>query len=476
MTSRRWVLGAALTALLVRLLGLLRPVRADEAGFTLVARAWDAMPGSVYGPYFVDRPPSLIALFGLTDAVGGPLFIRVLGAVAGAALVLLAAWVARLVSSPPVPVALVAAALVTTPVIDAVAVKGELLALPLVLAAIGLALRADSARWALAAGLLAGLPLGFKQNLVGGVVFVLLLLLLRRPRLLPVALVGAVLPVLATIGWALAAGVRLHTLWPTPSTASAPMPRPCSAGAPDRPCCACCSCSSSSWSVAPGCARDVLRGLGEQWRGDRALTVAIVAMLAVDVASLLAGGSFWRDYLFPLAARRPAVARPRSEPWPAAGSRPRRRLLAGLPGRLGRLQPGRPAGVRRARHRRRRGRGRRSRRHPRGLRRPGRPPARERARLAVRLPVVPAHAHPRPGPHRARRRARRTRRPHLDRRVGRVRHLGRAPARACRPRSSSATSSTATAAATGRSGCCAGSRATYRPRTATADARFRSAL
>ena len=47
-------------------------------------------------------------------------------------------------------------------------------------------------------------------------------------------------------------------------------------------------------------------------------------------------------------------------------------------------------------------RGGRARRHPRRLRRPRRPPARQRAALAVRASVEPADAHPRPGPRRAR--------------------------------------------------------------------------
>ena len=80
LVDSRWtVTVAAAAAFLLRLPGLTRPVRADEAGFVLVARTWDPMPDSVYGAYFVDRPPLLIALFKVSDAIGGPLFIRVAG-------------------------------------------------------------------------------------------------------------------------------------------------------------------------------------------------------------------------------------------------------------------------------------------------------------------------------------------------------------------------------------------------------------
>src|SRR5262249_59731047 len=85
--------------------------------------------------------PQLIAVFKAGDAIGGPLGIRVLGAVACAALVLVAAWLARLVADERTGrwTAVAAAALVTTPAIDLVAVKGEVLALPMLVAAAGLA-------------------------------------------------------------------------------------------------------------------------------------------------------------------------------------------------------------------------------------------------------------------------------------------------------------------------------------------------
>ena len=68
----RWTVPiAAVAAFLLRLPGLTRPIRADEAGFTLVGQAWDPRADSVYGPYFVDRPPLLIELYrGLRRARG----------------------------------------------------------------------------------------------------------------------------------------------------------------------------------------------------------------------------------------------------------------------------------------------------------------------------------------------------------------------------------------------------------------------
>ena len=66
---------AAAVAASVRLLLLTVPLSPDEAGFLLVAQQWH--PGtSLYGDYWVDRPPGLIALFGLAP---GPTGLRLLG-------------------------------------------------------------------------------------------------------------------------------------------------------------------------------------------------------------------------------------------------------------------------------------------------------------------------------------------------------------------------------------------------------------
>jgi hypothetical protein len=314
--SRRTVAVAAAVAGLVRLAGLTRPVRADEAGFVLVARSWHPEAGSVFGTYFVDRPPSLIAVYKLADAVGGPLAIRVVGAVACAALVLLAAWLGRLVADERAGrwTAVAAAALVTTPVMDLVAVKGEVLALPFLVAAAALAVVAVRGRsgWpAFPAGLLAACAVGLKQNLAGGAVFTGVLMVASAlagrlggrdlARLAGVALAGFAVPVLATTGWALAAGVRLHTLWYAVYGFRADASAVLGAGpseAPGRRALVLLLIFGITGIAAAIAA--YLGRLPDHWRRDAPLTAAVVAMIAFDVVALALGGSFWQDYAFGL--------------------------------------------------------------------------------------------------------------------------------------------------------------------------------
>jgi hypothetical protein len=195
-----------------------------------------------------------------------------------------------------------------------VAVKGEVLALPFLVAAAGLALVAvrDRAAWpAFAAGLLAAVPLGLKQNLAGAAVFTAVLFVSATlagrlddrglVRLAGAAVAGFALPVLATIGWAVAAGVRLHTLW----YAVYGFRADASAVLGDGP------------GEAPGRRALILllilgvTGIGiviaaylarlpGHWRHDAPLTAAVVAMIAFDAVSLALGGSFWQDYAFGL--------------------------------------------------------------------------------------------------------------------------------------------------------------------------------
>lgn len=325
-------MAAALAAGVARLPGALWPVRPDEAGFTLVARSWDPRPGSVYGGYWVDRPPLLIAVVREADALGGPLFLRLVAAGGCVALVLLAAGFARELARAvgasddraaraPAVTAVGTAALTSNAMIDLVAAKGEILALPYLVAACWLALRAvvrRSGPLAFAAGLAGAVALGLKQNLVGGLVFAGLLLLgeLVRPSLrrggrllsrgelarLGLALVaGAALPVIATVRWALAAGVRLPVLWyavygfrsdATRIIWSQP------AAAPER---------RAKELVAIFVATGLVLLVG--WFVTRirrlaqaapSLTLAAGGVLVLDLLGVAMGGSYWRPYLFEL--------------------------------------------------------------------------------------------------------------------------------------------------------------------------------
>ncbi len=230
---------AALVAAAARLPATAAPLGPDESGYTLVARAWAPEPESPFGPYWVDRPPLVIAVYRLADAVPGGAGIRWFAVLAGALAVLAAAMTAREVvarvgpgvtprgSSVAVALTAVAAsALLANPSIDVLLAKGEILAVPLLLGSMWLVLRAlrtGSVTSALLSGLLAGAALGLKQNLVGAVVFGVALLVLERwrrridtgalLRLGGAFAVGAAVYVVGTAAWALATGVQLGALY-----------------------------------------------------------------------------------------------------------------------------------------------------------------------------------------------------------------------------------------------------------------------
>ncbi len=317
---------AALAAFVARFPGLLWPLRPDEAGFLLVARNLHPEPDSLYGRYWVDRPPPIIWLMQATDTVGGAYTHRVVGAVACSLLVLAAAAAARemglragIVDRVALRrlaawVAVGTAALVGNAQIDPVAAKGELFGIPLVLASCWLALRSvrrlttADAFWA---GCLAVLALGFKQSIFGGIVFGAVLLVgSAAARQLPwrtagtfalAAAAGAVLPVGVVVAWTLASGSRLHTLWYASvsfrSDASRVIASQSAEGAQSR----------------IGLLVTVFVGVGMLLllvcflvrvptlvRHDAVPVVAVLAMVGIDLLGVALSGSFWLPYLFVL--------------------------------------------------------------------------------------------------------------------------------------------------------------------------------
>lgn len=317
---RRAAVVLALVAVLLRLASLGRPVGADEAGLTLLARAWAPSADQLYGPYFVDRPPLLLAAFRLGDALGGTTGTRVLTALACGAAVLLAAYAGRLVAGDRAAgwAALAAAATATHPLVGVGTATGELLGLPLVLGGVVLALRSvqQRDRWhavalAALAGASGGTAICVKQSLGGGLVFTGVLLVAATvlgrlgPRRLVATLVaagvGAAVPALLCLGWAVGAGVEPDTLWYAAATfredasvvlATQPV------GAPlDRAGVLVLAALAAGLVLVVG--GFVVHAPGE-WSDDPTVTSAVAAMLAADLAALVVSGSYWRDYLYAL--------------------------------------------------------------------------------------------------------------------------------------------------------------------------------
>jgi hypothetical protein len=324
--ARGIIWSAAAAAGLLRYPGAFWPLRADEAGYLLVARNWETQPDSMYGAYWVDRPPVLIATYRAADEIGGDHFLRVVAALGVVLLVLAAAGCAKVVTRDDKVAAwtaVVTAATVSSAMIDVVSAKSEIVSIPLIVGSMWLALLAldrerDAGRIgaravALAAGfgLLAMLALGMKQNMASGLLFGGVLLVASRiagrittgdfVRLTAGALAGAAVPVIAIIGWARATGVHLDTVWYavygfrsdaieviTGQDSSAPRERAMllaliliGTGL----------VGVSGWFV--------LR-IQAVWKVDPVVTAAAVSLLVFDGASLLLGGSFWRPYLFAL--------------------------------------------------------------------------------------------------------------------------------------------------------------------------------
>jgi len=321
MTPRRVVWLAVVAAVVGRWPGLLWPPYPDEAGYLTVARTWDPGATSMYGHYFVDRTPILVGVFDLADHLGGIGFLRVLGAIACAWLVLAAAGCARVITRDDRAVAwtaVVTAAIVSARVIDPVAAQGELLAIPLIVTSFWLSLLAleqsaalRSAALAVGAGLCGVLAVGLKQNMASALLFGGVLLVAARvagriswpafARLAVAATAGAAVPVLAVVMWARSAGVHLDELWYAVygfrSDALAVIAGGREPAALDR------AGEVVVTVLVTGLAAIaflfVLR-LRPIWRADPVVACGAVALLVFDGASLALGGSFWPPYVFGL--------------------------------------------------------------------------------------------------------------------------------------------------------------------------------
>lgn len=307
--ARRAVLLApgilALAAAVVRVPFLLLPLSPDEGGYLLVASQWS--PGSsTYGAYFVDRPPLLMGLFGLADALGGAVPLRLLGLLAVVAAVLLAG---RLGGWLP---AATAAAFLSTPLFDAMQVDGELLAVPFVIG--GLLVLVQSLRattptaaygGSAAAGVLATCAVLVKQNVVDVYVVAAVLLValalgregrsaVRRATAFGAGAIGAlVVALLLSVG----RGTGPASLWDALVTfraeAAAVIHTSANVATPDRFHTMLVTLALSGAPVVV--ATSLLRFQRPETGPD--LRWAALALLAWELVGAALGGSYWLHYL-----------------------------------------------------------------------------------------------------------------------------------------------------------------------------------
>ncbi len=315
--GRCWLAWCVVAAVVVRLPFLAAPVGPDEGGLLLVGGSWGDGGDSLYGPYWVDRPPLIIAIHELAERTGGAVSLRLIGCLAAAATVW-AAWTAgRAIAGRAGArwAAVIAMAVVSAPTIGSPQVSGELLAVPFVLGAIALTLRAVSdragapARLAAAAGALAACGPLLKQNLFDGLLaiacIVLVAALLRqapRRRLVTVTLVALVSAVATTalvLGWSAWRGTGVLELWQGVVLFRADATSVISAEATDA--------TRSRFLLlvlifaVGGPLALTLLALRTARRTPSPGAVSAVVLLAWATVSIVAGGSYWAHYLVQLA-------------------------------------------------------------------------------------------------------------------------------------------------------------------------------
>ena len=176
-----WTTGASIAAAVsARLPFLGHAASPDEGGFLIVGAQWHGASGSLYGKYWVDRPPLLITIFRAASALGGLTALRLIGCVAVALVVLGVARAAEMIGGQAAAqwAALTAAGLSMSPLLGGYEVNGELLAAPFVLGGVICVLaglRAVRGKEAVArsaaAGALAISAMLIKQNLADAAAF-----------------------------------------------------------------------------------------------------------------------------------------------------------------------------------------------------------------------------------------------------------------------------------------------------------------
>jgi hypothetical protein len=307
-TPRRATALPALVASVVLVLALrvpfaTLPLGIDEGGLSFIARQWSTGHGSLYGAYWLDRPPLLLALYDVA-ARGGELGVRVLGALAAVALVALATVLAGMLGGrrASAVAALLTAGFAGSAALAAVFTPAELLAAVPAAASVTClvaAHRSGHDRWLLAAGALAVAAAMIKQSFLdAGAAGVVFLLLARggvsRVQAYATGMIAALLPLafvhVSGRGLAYALfGFRLHALAVLAGSGLPLQQRVMQLGGPAL---------GSGMLFALPLVPFGLRAL----RRDRVLAATLAVWLAAGVLGVLGGGTYWPHYLLQLAA------------------------------------------------------------------------------------------------------------------------------------------------------------------------------
>ncbi|WP_151083747.1 hypothetical protein [Nocardioides cynanchi] len=319
-TPRGVVLVACGFAVVLRLPFVGLPPYTDEGGLLVVARSWHTGGPDLYGRLFVDRPPLLLLYFRLSDVLGGVTAVRVVALGLVVVLVAAAGWAGLLLGGRrgAACAALASAALLANPALGAHEVNGETVGAPLTVVACALLVgvyagpspsRARRTLLLGGAGAAAVCAILVKQNLVDALVFGLVAVVASGPRDewrrtwrdLETFLAGALVPAVATVAWAQAAGPGVSALWFTlyrfrldalhviaSQSTAAPQAR-----------------IGVLWHAAlvSGLLLLVLAALWSLRRRVLTrdpLTWALTAMLAAEIAGVVGGGSYWTHYLIAL--------------------------------------------------------------------------------------------------------------------------------------------------------------------------------
>ncbi len=305
------LLSAASVVVAGRLLFFRTPVGGDEAGFLMAGSDWHR-GSSLYGDYWVDRPPLLMWIMELTGNVTA---LRIVGCLATIAMVIGVAWAARIAAGP-------AAAQWSTSAgaLFGIAhwfgqsrVNGEMLAAPFVAWSFAFTLYAvignrRVAASATAAGALAACSVLIKQSVIDGAVFGVALAVMiawLQPPSRGVALrvvAWGVAGALATTALILALAADRGT---TPTDlvdalilfrvdASEVIRTAANGDTTKR-----LGILIATWAVSGLAAVSLLGGVQAIRRRDPVLVATVLTLAYASLAALL-GGSYWAHYLIQL--------------------------------------------------------------------------------------------------------------------------------------------------------------------------------